>query len=153
MPNIPRLMSQLRQDEGERLEVYKDSLGYLTAGVGHLVRSSDELKLGDKITQQQSDDWFKEDVEIAVKNCMSYIGYAYNFQPDVVQECLINMVFNMGVSSVAKFVQFLGLIQGKAYKTAAKDLEGTLWYKQVGSRAVRICNTLRSVEPTNAITV
>ena len=32
------LKEQIKRHEGEVLEIYKDSLGYLTFGVGHLVR-------------------------------------------------------------------------------------------------------------------
>ena len=35
------LKEQIKRHEGEVLEIYKDSLGYLTFGVGHLVREDD----------------------------------------------------------------------------------------------------------------
>ena len=35
------LKEQIKRHEGEVLEVYEDSLGYLTLGVGHLIQKSD----------------------------------------------------------------------------------------------------------------
>ena len=39
--NRELLKEQIKRHEGEVLEIYKDSLGYLTFGVGHLVREED----------------------------------------------------------------------------------------------------------------
>ena len=35
------LKAQIKRHEGEVLEIYKDSLGYLTFGVEHLIREDD----------------------------------------------------------------------------------------------------------------
>jgi GH24 family phage-related lysozyme (muramidase) len=36
------LKEQIKRHEGEVLEIYEDSLGYLTFGVGHLIKDSDD---------------------------------------------------------------------------------------------------------------
>ena len=40
--NRERLYEEIKADEGEVLEVYKDHLGYPTIGIGHLVTAEDE---------------------------------------------------------------------------------------------------------------
>ena len=35
------LKAQIKDHEGEVLEIYEDSLGYLTLGVGHLIQKGD----------------------------------------------------------------------------------------------------------------
>ena len=35
------LKEQIKRHEGEVLEIYEDSLGYLTFGVGHLIKEDD----------------------------------------------------------------------------------------------------------------
>ena len=39
------LKEEIKRHEGEVLEIYKDSLGYLTLGVGHLIREDDDEDL------------------------------------------------------------------------------------------------------------
>ena len=39
--NKELLKEQIKRHEGEVLEIYEDSLGYLTFGVGHLVKEDD----------------------------------------------------------------------------------------------------------------
>jgi GH24 family phage-related lysozyme (muramidase) len=51
----------LRQREGVKTNVYKDSEGRLTVGISHLVTSADKLKLRDEITDQQVSEFFKND--------------------------------------------------------------------------------------------
>ena len=40
--NRDKLYEEIKADEGEVLEVYKDHLGYDTIGIGHLVTAEDE---------------------------------------------------------------------------------------------------------------
>ena len=47
--------------EGCRLDVYLDSNGYKTVGVGHKLPSNTTLEVGDLITQAQSDTWYTQD--------------------------------------------------------------------------------------------
>ena len=47
-------MKAIRDDEGESLTVYEDTLGHLTVGVGHKVLPIDNLHLGDVITKEHS---------------------------------------------------------------------------------------------------
>ena len=39
--NRNRLYKQLKEDEGEVCQVYRDHLGYLTFGIGHLITQKD----------------------------------------------------------------------------------------------------------------
>lgn len=53
----------IREFEGEVLQVYKCPAGHPTVGIGHLVTKRDNLKMGDKITKEQSEAFFKADIE------------------------------------------------------------------------------------------
>lgn len=50
----------IRNEEGEVLKVYADQIGIPTAGIGHVVKG---MKIGEKITKQQSRDWFASDIK------------------------------------------------------------------------------------------
>ena len=59
------------------------------------------------------------------------------------QRALTNMAYNLGVSGLLKFVTFLEYMKAYEFDKAADDLEGTLWFKQVGSRGVRLSDMIR----------
>ena len=42
----------IAEREGRRNDVYKDSLGKLTVGIGHLVVPSDHLNFGERISDE-----------------------------------------------------------------------------------------------------
>ncbi len=52
----------IKSFEREILRVYDDGYGFPTVGVGHLVKPGDGLKLGDRITKEQSNAFFAKDL-------------------------------------------------------------------------------------------
>jgi len=139
--NRERLLSQLRIDEGESLEVYADSLGYPTVGVGHRVTKSDTLTVGDTITPQRKEALFIWDVGIAINNCRLVFS-DFSKLPEPVQEVLVNMMFNLGSVHFATFRRFIAAIKLNNWKEAAREMEDSVWWKQVGDRAKRLQNML-----------
>ena len=64
--NRDKLYEEIKADEGEVLEVYKDHLGYDTIGIGHLVTAEDEefgKPAGTPITIERSRELFDRDVQ------------------------------------------------------------------------------------------
>jgi len=64
--NREKLMAEIKRHEGEVLEVYKDSLGYLTFGVGHLIKDSDDehgQPVGTPVSQQRVDEVYDYDFD------------------------------------------------------------------------------------------
>lgn len=55
---------------------------------------------------------------------------------------LVNMVFNMGEGGLAKFHNTLKLFNEGKYEAAGNNLTKSLWYKQVGNRAVELTQRL-----------
>ena len=141
--DINKLKAILSIDEGCERTVYLDTLGNKTVGIGHEVQPEDNLNLGDTITQTQCDNFFATDINKAINACIKSPVIPYITQPEAIQESLVDMYFNMG-SNLTGFTTFLSLIKAGNYSAAADDLKGTLWAKQVGSRAVRIEAAIRS---------
>ncbi len=142
--NLDSLKKQLIEDEGVRLKVYKDSLGYPTVGVGHFVRPADMLHVGDTITQEQCGIFFDYDLARTVVACKRELDGWEQF-PGEVQEILANMAYNLGVTGLLKFKRTLSLIRSQAYHEAADALVASLWYRQVGNRAKRLVARLRAL--------
>lgn len=142
--DIERLQNQLKIDEGVRLRVYADSLGKLTVGVGHLVLPADGLKAGDTITQERCDALFEADTARAISDCQKYLGFiGFDDLPDLIQEALVNLLFNLGVNRLLGFKKFLQAVRIGDYSRAADELVDSLWHRQVGARALRIEEVFR----------
>ena len=77
MPTLKNLL-MLRECKGGKpaLEVYKDSLGVLTVGIGHKVLPTDKLKLNDKIDDTRVDAFFAKDTKKAVAAAKSQAAKA-----------------------------------------------------------------------------
>lgn len=139
-----KLIEQLKIDEGKKLVVYKDTLGNLTVGVGHLVIKKDNLKLGDKITETKCNDLLSSDLVITVKNCYKLFPNFDQF-PETLQQIIANMMFNLGYAGLSQFKRFIKGVNTKDYALAAESMEQSLWYKQTGIRSKRLVKEMKSL--------
>ena len=142
--NLRHLKSQLIVDEGISLKTYRDSLGKLTVGIGHLVLLQDKLRVGDTITKRRCDKLFLEDIGIATRSCKKVFCNFYEL-PDDVQEIIANMIFNLGEKNFRGFVNLIDAINKWDWKDAAGHMKSSLWFKQVGLRARRLCERMMKV--------
>lgn len=133
------LEANLIQAEGEVLWMYRDSLGYATLGVGHLI----DQRKGGKISQAASRFMLQEDMVAADSEVHELIP-TFDALSDNRKAALAEMVFNLGEGGLAKFDTFLGFIASGDFAGAADDLKGTKWATEVSGRAVRIANMIRS---------
>ena len=149
IPNKGKLLADLIRDEGVKLHKYKDSLGYETVGVGHLV---DKAKGGipvkniigrdtDTITKPEAMKILAYDVNKTSKKLYSKIPWLKN-KSATVQNDLINMGFNLGVNGLLGFKNTLKHIKNDDYAKAAQGLKHSKWYNQTGIRAKRIVDDM-----------
>jgi lysozyme len=132
-----KIYAQLVVDEGVRLTVYRDTIGLLTVGVGHLVLPEDGLHLGDTITEARCEEFFNRDLDTAIYECIKLVE---NFDglPEAAQEVLVNMMFNMGPARLGEFHHFLRHVQSAQWIMASHDMQASAWHGQVGIRAKRL---------------
>lgn len=111
----------IKSFEGCKLAVYKDIVGILTGGYGHIEAS---LKLGYPITQQQADDWFKQDVA-------KFESAVNRLAPNATQnqfDAMVSFSYNLGPRSLETSTllkKFLaGDIQGAAECFLSWDMAG-----------------------------
>jgi lysozyme len=106
----------IAHEEGEVLRVYLDQVGIPTAGIGHVVRNT-QYHVGDRITQQQSRDWFKADVA----KCEEAIGSAVKLPLKQNQfDALVSFTFNVGVAGFLTSTLLRMLNQGDFSGAAAQ---------------------------------
>jgi lysozyme len=139
-----KVYAQLVADEGVRLVVYRDTLGNLTVGVGHLIRPGDNLSLGDTISNERCEVFFNFDLNTAIYECRKLLD---NFDelPETAQEVLVNMMFNMGPNRLSEFHHFLCHVTMGQWVMASHDMEASLWFRQVGPRAKRLQSMIASL--------
>lgn len=137
------LYTDLYRDEGKRNLAYKDSLGNWTIGVGHKDHHIHEgVYWSDAIIDQV----LHQDV-LQCWTCLDtspLFGFWWRGLNDFRQDALANMCFNMGVKTLSTFDTFTSLLRHGQYAQAAEDQVHTLWATQVGKRAVRIADQIRT---------
>lgn len=147
--NKKEVYKQLKLDEGVKYEIYLDHLGYKTFGVGHLVTQDDPewtMAVGDEISEARVWNAFEKDLDNAIWDCEMLYGLSrFKSWPGEVQEILVNMMFNLGRTRLAKFVKFQAALNAQDWKRAAKEGRDSLWYHQVKNRAERLMSRLEKV--------
>ncbi len=133
-------------DEGYKLVVYRDSLGKPTAGIGHLVVASDNLKVGQSVTPSQVATWFIKDgsgaMAAAVAQCKQCGIEDDNFLPVLASVC-----FQLGDDWMKVFPTMWGLLLRGDYAACAADAENTAWAHQTPVRVAQFTAALRALKP------
>ena len=142
------VFEQLKIDEGVVYEIYKDHLGYPTFGVGHLVLDSDPefgQDVGTPVTEERTKQCFEKDLDTSISECVALYGDDFTDWPGVVQEILVNMMFNMGRTRLGKFKNFRKALEAQDWKQAGIEGRDSRWHKQVTNRAERLMVRLEEV--------
>ena len=141
------LIKQLAHHEGVVLKVYKDSLGIDTIGIGrNLAHRGIEVveltymqkTMNDVFTNgiTKEDAYFlaNRDIEI-VEGELLHTRAVVKDLDAVRQRVLVDMGFNMGIPRLNRFFRMWGAINEQEYKSAAEEMQDSLWAGQVKSRA------------------
>jgi lysozyme len=59
-----------------------------------------------------------------------------------VQRVIVNMAFNLGYSRLKGFKRMLAAVSNRDYERAAKEMEDSKWYGQVGRRSKELCRLM-----------
>lgn len=131
------IIEQLKRDEGCKLSVYNDHLGFATIGIGRMIDS----RKGGGISQEEADYLLANDV----KRVRSELGKAlpwFEALDEVRQGALMNMAFQLGTAGLLKFKNSLSLIERGKYSQAHDELLNSTWAKQTPARAGRIADQI-----------
>jgi lysozyme len=142
--NIEALREQLKVDEGVKYEIYKDHLGYPTFGIGHLITEDDPEHgepNGTEISEDRVNEVFESDVATFVSES-KILFPDLDELPDVAQQVIVNMAFNMGRPRLSKFKNFIAGVNDRDWTRAAEEMMDSRWADQVGARATRLRNLI-----------
>ena len=138
--NMEKLQQDLTFDEGCVNEIYLDHLGYETFGIGHLVLESDVehgQDVGTAVSEERIKECFEKDIENVFKDLDRSVSW-WRDLPEDLTLVMANMCFNLGVTRLLKFKNFLSAMKVKDWDTAAVEMIDSRWAIQVGPRAVRL---------------
>nr|DAE96744.1 MAG TPA: lysozyme [Caudoviricetes sp.] len=107
---------------------YKDSLGKLTIGCGHLVLKSENFS--DGITEKEANKLLSRDLANVILEVQS-LGLSV---PDDWNDFLIIMTFQLGINGVKKFKRMMTALKAKNYREAIVQAKDSLWYRQTPNR-------------------
>ena len=150
----------LRGDEGVRVSVYWDHLGFPTVGIGHLIihektrniqRINSELgkQVGrtvtdGRITNEEISKLFAGDldeVQSGIRGSAT-IAPVYASLDATRRMAIENMVFQMGIGGVSNFKQSLAYMLAKEWKKAHDEMLNSTWAGQTPGRANRVAKII-----------
>ena len=130
------LREQLIRDEGMRLKPYRDQLGKLTIGIG---RNLDDVGLFRDEVELMLDN----DIERSAADVEARLPWTATLS-EPRRGALVNLTFNMGIGGLLAFRKMLTALQDEQWETAAAELLDSVYAEQVGPRAHRLAQQLRS---------
>ena len=130
------LLESIKKHEGFVEHVYDDSLGIPTIGYGFAIK---DLVLDEDIAE----DILIRKLERLKRNANSRFRWLEDM-PVVVQEVILNMCYQLGVTGVSKFRRAISALQEGDWDEAANEMLDSLWARQTPNRAKELSNIVRN---------
>ena len=134
--NRERIREQLILHEGLRLEPYRCTSDKLTIGVG---RNLDDRGISEVTAMQMLD----EDIDIVYEE-LQKVFEDFTDMPEIVQESLVDLAFNMGTPTLLHFKAAVRALKAQQWGTAADEILDSRYARQVGQRAQTVADNIRS---------
>ena len=134
---VPKsVVEQIKADEGFRSSVYQCSAGKLTIGYGRNIEDNG-------ITQKEADYLLMNDISNTHRELNQALPW-FHMLSQKRKGVLINMCFNMGLPTMMKFKKMLSALSMGDYDEAARQMLDSKWARQVGDRANRLAEEMKS---------
>ncbi len=115
----------LIEEEGVRYVVYRDVAGYPTVGVGHLIDPGDNLRVGDRVSEEQVMAFLEADLIEAEEGVRQLVGDLELYQHEF--DALLDLVYNVGIGNVSasESPRLNAAIDAGDYEAIAAELDYT----------------------------
>ncbi len=137
---MSNLIEMIKRHEGVKAHVYRCSEGFETIGVG---RNISAFGLG--LSPDEIEYLLANDIE-RVKGELADTYFWFNGLNKARQDAMIDICFNLGLTRLRGFVKALEAMSREQFDVAADEFIDSKWAKQVGGRAVRVTEMIRSGE-------
>ena len=134
--NLGDLKQQLIRHEALRLKPYKDSVGKLTIGVG---RNLDDVG----ISEAEAMFLLESDIALVCADLDRVFPW-WRQLSEIRQLVLADMAFNVGLPKLKGFRKALQAMQEARWDDAATEMLDSMWARQVGPRALRLAQMMRT---------
>jgi len=141
--NLTKLEDQLIQHEGLRLDMYRDSVGIWTIGIG---RNLEHVGLR---TEAEARYLLRSDI-VAIRSELERSVPWVGDLDEVRQRVLLDMAFNLGVAGLRRFEKTLRLVANGHYGRAAQEMLRSRWADQVGQRAKTLSKMMATGKDSDA---
>ena len=138
------LKERIKSNEGFSSKPYKDQLGYLTIGYGHLILPNENILLKKQIHKKELEEIFEKDFKKALSNFNN--AFKSFTLKEKESELLIEMIFQLGIKGCLKFKNLIkNMRKGNKYLVCF-DMMDSLWYKQTPNRVKTLIKTFLNNE-------
>ena len=146
-----RLIAQLKRDEGAVRDkagnhvAYRCPAGKLTIGYGHNLDANPVPGISEqsKLNDDQAERLLMADVAVVRKQLDANLPWVAALDP-ARYAVLVNMAFNLGTAGLLGFRNTLAHIRTGDYNNAARNMLKSKWARQVGARAKRLAEQIRT---------
>ncbi len=132
------IATQLRRDEGVKPFPYVDTAGKTTIGVGRNLTD-------DGMSDAEISFFLANDIEATTIQLQTRLPW-FEAVDIVRQAVLVNMAFNMGFAKLEGFTEMLRAAAQGQWMIAADEMLNSNWARQVGGRADRLAQQMRTGE-------
>jgi lysozyme len=134
------LETQLIEHEGMRLDMYDDSVGIKTIGVG---RNLEAVGLR---SEAEARFLLRSDILAVQTELRRELGSWIEDLNEVRQRVLLDMAFNLGTAGLMRFERTLAAVASRQYSSGAVEMLDSRWATQVGQRAHRLSKMMQTGE-------
>jgi len=135
-PATDALLQLLKLHEGYRQHPYNDLGGAQSVGYGRNLTDNG-------ITEPEATYLLLNDINRSWSELETTIPI-FKILDDVRKCVLVDMTVNMGIRRLLRFVRMLAAVSNQNYSVAAQEMMDSAWSGQVGARAVRLSEMMRS---------
>ena len=131
------LEERLMEHEGFIPKIYKDTRGLATIGYGHLVTKQDPFIEDVEYPEEELYDLFLKDLQKAKNGAEEIVGHIKELH-STAKEIIIEMVYQLGVTGVRRFLKTLLHLENRDYKNASMEMLDSAWRKQTPKRCEKL---------------
>jgi len=130
------LRDRIARHEGFRSKPYKDSLGFLTIGIGRCLDTKG-------ISQAEGLYLLDDDIGDATRELLGALPWAEQLD-DVRRGVLVEMVFQLGLAGVLAFKHMLAAAQQGIWDRASDEMLSSQWAQQTPARAQELAGLMKN---------